>query len=79
MIELGKTYKDTIHGFEGVATSRTEFLHGCDRVRLERMDDKGEIKVEVFDVLQLEGIDLPEVALGGPGDESSKPSMSTRD
>jgi len=31
---LGKTYKDSISGFEGIATARTTYLYGCVRVLL---------------------------------------------
>lgn len=29
MIKLGSKVKDNITGFAGIATSRTEYLHGC--------------------------------------------------
>ena len=31
---LGKTYKDSISGFEGVAVARAEYLYGCVRVMI---------------------------------------------
>lgn len=34
-ITLGRKYRDYISGFEGIAVSRSEFLHGCVRVLLE--------------------------------------------
>lgn len=34
-VELGKKYRDSITGFEGVATAKTDFLYGCVRVLLE--------------------------------------------
>jgi len=33
-VTLGKTYKDSISGFEGVAVARTTYLYGCVRVLL---------------------------------------------
>jgi hypothetical protein len=38
-IQLGEKYRDTITGFEGVATSVTFQLHGCQRVQLKAMVD----------------------------------------
>ena len=34
-ITLGKTYRDPVSGFIGIATSVTYWLHGCARVELE--------------------------------------------
>lgn len=31
-VKLGKQYKDSICGFQGVAVARTEYLHGCVRI-----------------------------------------------
>lgn len=33
--QLGNKYRDTLTGFEGTATGRTEYLYGCVRVLLE--------------------------------------------
>ncbi len=33
-VTLGKTYKDSISGYEGVAVSRATYLYGCVRVLL---------------------------------------------
>ena len=52
MVKLGERYRDTISGFEGVATSRSEYLHGCVRVGLETGKD-GELKQEWFDEQRL--------------------------
>lgn len=51
--DLGLTWRDTITGYEGVAVGRTVWLHGCDRLVLQRMHD-GKIDEEWFDVLRLE-------------------------
>ena len=56
-IKLGNRYRDTIHGFEGVAISQTTYIAGCDRVCLEFMKD-GEIKASYFDITQLEGVKI---------------------
>lgn len=34
-IILGAVYKDIVTGFQGVATSKTEYLFACERVNLE--------------------------------------------
>ncbi len=34
-IKLGSRVRDTITGFEGILTSRTEYLYGCVRVGVE--------------------------------------------
>lgn len=67
-IEFGKKYKDRVHGFEGIATARTEFLTGCARVCLETIKDE-QIKESWFDETRLEGVELtPEQdIIGGPG------------
>ncbi len=52
-IELGKKYRDTISGWEGVATIRLEFLNGCIRYELTAKDKDGDPKGHVFDEEQL--------------------------
>jgi hypothetical protein len=47
-IKLGKRYRDDVTGFEGVATSRTEYIYGCRRIGLEFLHD-GEVKTHSFD------------------------------
>lgn len=39
-ISLGDKVKDTVTGFEGVATTHAKHLHGCDRWWLEPGVDK---------------------------------------
>ena len=56
-IVLGQKYRDSITGAEGTATSRTEFLYGCVRVCLERVDKDGKIQTEYFDEQRLLTID----------------------
>ena len=46
-ITLGKTYRDPITGFEGVAIAVTYWMHGCARVALEAgytVKDTGQVK-----------------------------------
>lgn len=44
-IELGEEYTDTLTGFVGKAIARHEFVHGCTRVTLQRLDQTtGDIK-----------------------------------
>ena len=59
-VELGSHYRDTITGFEGVATSISTFILGCRRVQLTRMES-GEIKEHYFDEPHLELLDRPAV------------------
>lgn len=76
-IVLGERYRDTISGFEGVATARYEFLHGCVRVCLETGKD-GEAKEGVFDEQRLVAADgtvpRPTATSGGP-----RPGPPSRD
>ena len=66
-IKLGKKYVDPITGFEGIATQKTEYLYGCERVSLQPPVDKdGKVpEAEYFDELQLREI-KPDKVLGGP-------------
>ncbi len=53
-IRLGEKYRDTITGFEGVATSRCEYLYGCVRVTLEGVSVDGKAPEELcFDEQRL--------------------------
>ena len=73
-IKMGGTYRDKLHGTEGVATAVTEYLTGCTRVCVEYAKD-GEVKCNWFDAPQLELVDekpkaeMPEKPedIGGPG------------
>src|ERR1700761_3208906 len=56
MIKLGQTATDTITGFQGIVLSRTLFLHGCCRVRIQPEGLTGDGKPKddaVFDELAL--------------------------
>lgn len=39
-IEFGKTYRDMVTGFEGVATGRAQYWTGCDQILLVPTVDK---------------------------------------
>ena len=65
-VELGKRYKDSITGFEGIAMARTWFYNGCIRVGLQGPPTPaGEIPdYQWVDISQLgEEVEGP----GGPG------------
>ena len=55
-IVLGKTYKDNITGFVGVATAVAKYLTGCTQATLEGefSKDKNEIPSWWFDISRLE-------------------------
>ena len=67
-IELGKKYKDSVHGIEGIATVFSKFMTGCDRVCLEYVKD-GSVKDLWVDVTRLEGFkpEPQDIKPGGPG------------
>jgi hypothetical protein len=70
-MELGKTYRDTITGFEGVATGRFEYLHGCVRWQLTGVHpEKGGPLEYIFDEPQIEEVKATKHAgtgtTGGP-------------
>jgi len=66
MVKLGETVTDSITGFSGVATARSEYLYGCVRVYVEPPGLKDELPIEGkwFDEQRL-GDSAAEV--GGPG------------
>lgn len=44
MVQLGDEVKDTITGFKGTATGKTEYLNGCVRVVVQpRVDKDGKL------------------------------------
>lgn len=78
--KLGKRYRDTISGFEGVATARYEFLHGCVRWQLSG-EVGGEPKDFNFDEPQLEEVSTKVEhkatrGLGGPKTVPSRTGLS---
>ncbi len=53
-VVLGERYRDTITGYEGVATAVYFFLNGCERVTLEQwIEGQGELKELTFDAPRL--------------------------
>ena len=65
-LKLGIKYKDNITGFEGIATSRVEYLTGCVHIGLQAPVDKdGKIPdPQYFDESRLDSrVEKP----GGPG------------
>lgn len=70
---LGNRYRDILHGIEGVAVGKYDYLTGCTRVNLEWVKD-GEIKNCTFDAPQLIEADTgkrvkSERKIGGPRSE----------
>jgi len=55
-IELGQRVRDPVSGFEGIAVSRHEYIHGCERINIqpECGEDKKLPTSETFDALGLE-------------------------
>lgn len=87
-VELGKKYKDIVHGVEGIATTYCSYLTGCDRVTLQYLDKDGNIKDRFLDVTQCEEVkDFKQIIIpvqiteegdkktGGPNDMIEKPSI----
>lgn len=72
-IELGKIYKEKIHGIQGVATSHTRYLTGCDRVCLEWLKD-GEVKYHYADISILEGVEIADADKKPGGPAKAPPS-----
>jgi hypothetical protein len=68
-VKLGLEYVDRITGFKGVATARTQYLEGCDRILLEAKKTDNDIVNNWFDVTRLLGIlsNEAEIKPGGPG------------
>lgn len=55
-INLGDVAKDTISGFQGVVTSKTQTINGAERCQLSAQftDAKGNPRSSSFDLRQLE-------------------------
>lgn len=82
-IVMGEKYKDTITGFEGVATSVTFFLNACERVGLEGFDEeRKKVLVEIFDAPRLvhiaTGVQATTEKTGGDRDVASRPGANLR-
>lgn len=59
MIKLGSRVRDSLTGFSGVATSRTEYLYGCVHVGITptELKDGSPVKSEWFDEQRCELIE----------------------
>ena len=87
-VKLGERYSDPQTGVDGVATAIYFFQYACERVQLERVNEKdGKVEEHVFDAPRLERVaDKKPVGAsrtGGPGDgvtgnASVRPSGPTR-
>lgn len=82
MIELGKSAKDIVTGFEGVVTGRVEYLTGCNQYLVaSKCKDGSESKSNWYDenrltILDAEAIVIPALASkekGGPSSYGSAP------
>ena len=73
-LKLGKRYKDTISGFEGVATGVADYLYGCRSVQLSGGTD-GKVESEWFDEQRLEGVTSTATS-GGPQNNPSRSNPS---
>lgn len=76
-IELGKTYRDKIHQFEGVATIITRYIDSCDRVCLETME-KSEIKETWFDIYRLEKVNVADSEARPGGFQDAPPTRTAK-
>lgn len=71
MIKLGGLVKDSITGYEGIATAKCEYLTGCIQfqVQSKRLDKDGKtIEAEWFDQSRLDPTCTSEEKPGGPAD-----------
>lgn len=72
VVELGIKTKDTVTGFEGIATARFTYLNGCVRIELQPpAKDNKLVEAAVFDE---RGLDVKAKSPGGP--PRSQPSYS---
>lgn len=78
-IELGKRYRDTVSGWEGVVTARYEYMNGCIRYEVSAKDKDGKPEAFVFDEQQIEAVEAapveraPARRTGGPRDSAAVP------
>lgn len=69
---LGEKVKDTVTGFSGIVTARTEWLNGCKRygVQSQKLKDNKPLDQQWFDEEQLtaagNGIKAVQRMTGGP-------------
>ena len=77
-IELGRTYRDRIPGFQGVATGPTRYLTDCSQVLLAPpVGENGEYKEpHWYDQQRLESVDAPMISRDNsltPGPDTPAP------
>ncbi len=78
MIELGKTYKDKITGFKGIATGYVQYISGCNQALLAPpvAKDGAKVEAEWFDEQRLDVVRIKAVTLDNgktPGFDKSAP------
>jgi valyl-tRNA synthetase len=65
-VKLGSKVKDSLTGFTGIATARTEWLYGCTRIAIEpqELHDGKPIETQWFDEQRVEVVleDKPKVS-----------------
>ncbi len=76
--EIGRTYKDKITGFEGVATGHVEYISGCNQLLLSsKASNDGTTKTNWYDDQRLELVDdIPRIVLDNeetPGHDEPAP------
>ncbi|HSW13381.1 MAG TPA: hypothetical protein VLI06_11115 [Solimonas sp.] len=84
-IQLGDKAKDSVTGFEGVCTSRTEYISGCTRVGLQppvgadgKMPDAGHFDEPMCVVLQGGAVPAMPSDRGGPRPAPTQHAAPTR-
>lgn len=72
-IDLGDLAEDTVTGFRGIVTSKTQWLNGCWRLGLQPQklgSDGKPVELQVFDIEQLKLVSAknhkPKMETGGP-------------
>ena len=82
MVKLGSAVRDTLTGFKGMATGRTEYLYGCARILVEPSKlDKDDKVIECmwFDEQRIEviketGPTVSKDSSSGPGGPHDTPT-----
>jgi len=58
IVELGDEVQDRVTGYKGIATGRTLWLYGCNRVAVQQKVKKGETKIEKAQLFDEEALVL---------------------
>lgn len=82
-IKLGERYRDTVTGYEGVATGAFFYLHGCERISLEQWSEaQSKLITETFDSPRLthvpSGKDITTTKTGGYKDDPASKDAPPR-